>query len=119
MTSDPWRTGRACRSVEPVSPEDVVALRQALGLTQADLAQLLGVHAMTVSRWERAKRDHGLVPSDFCVGLMRALSDGARRCSSIGEDVRRALAKEQDARALYLGLHASFGEQVGAAGGSR
>ncbi len=28
------------------------ALRRSLGLTQADLAALVGVHPMTVSKWE-------------------------------------------------------------------
>ena len=28
-------------------------MRESLGLTQADFASLLGVHSMTVSKWER------------------------------------------------------------------
>ena len=32
--------------------EQIRQLRKKLGLTQAELAQLLGVHAVTVSRWE-------------------------------------------------------------------
>ena len=31
----------------------IVALRQALGLSQGQFGQLFGAHAMTVSKWER------------------------------------------------------------------
>jgi len=34
---------------------DVVEVRKNLGLTQAQFGQLLGVHEMTVSRWERGE----------------------------------------------------------------
>ena len=34
---------------------DVQRLRWKLGLTQAELAARLGVHALTVSRWERGQ----------------------------------------------------------------
>lgn len=33
--------------------EDVKALRARMGITQAELALLLDVHPMTVSKWER------------------------------------------------------------------
>ena len=35
---------------------EVAARREALGLTQAELAAELGVHVLTVSRWERGIR---------------------------------------------------------------
>ena len=36
-----------------MTPGDVRKLRKRLGLTQEALAELAGVHPMTVSRWER------------------------------------------------------------------
>jgi DNA-binding transcriptional regulator YiaG len=36
-----------------VTPEQFKGARDALGLTQTAMAQRLGVHPMTVSKWER------------------------------------------------------------------
>jgi DNA-binding transcriptional regulator YiaG len=36
----------------PVTPEDVIAARRQLGLTQAELARVLGVALTTLQRWE-------------------------------------------------------------------
>lgn len=33
--------------------EQIKALRESLGLNQAEFAKLMGVHPMTVSKWER------------------------------------------------------------------
>lgn len=38
------------------SPELCRTLRVAAGASQADLAEILGVHRETVSRWERGER---------------------------------------------------------------
>lgn len=53
--------------------KSIKALRKRLGLSQKDLAELVGVHTMTVSRWERAV----LAPSAHQRRLLRALSDAA------------------------------------------
>ena len=37
----------------PMLPADLVARRNALGLSQPELARELGVHPMTISKWER------------------------------------------------------------------
>ena len=39
-----------------MTPAELQAWRKQADLTQAALAELLGVDAMTVSRWERGKR---------------------------------------------------------------
>jgi len=41
------------------TPETLLALRKKHGLSQADLADLLDVHVLTVSRWERRVRSPG------------------------------------------------------------
>ncbi len=46
------RTKRSSR--RPTSGENIVRdLRREIGLSQAELAKRLGVHPMTVSKWER------------------------------------------------------------------
>jgi DNA-binding XRE family transcriptional regulator len=52
-----------------VRPMDIKATRKAMGLTQAELAQKLGVDHSTVSRLENGK----LVPSDRDLLAMEAL----------------------------------------------
>ncbi|MEW6250590.1 MAG: helix-turn-helix domain-containing protein [Planctomycetota bacterium] len=37
----------------PPTPGHITALREALGLTQEDFGRRLGVHKLSVSRWER------------------------------------------------------------------
>lgn len=54
-------------SIQLMNPSDVVALRQALGLSQVEFGQLFGAHAMTVSKWERGL----LVPSAYQQALMQ------------------------------------------------
>ena len=52
-----------------VRPMDIKATRKAMGLTQAELAQKLGVDHSTVSRLESGK----LIPSDRDLLAMEAL----------------------------------------------
>lgn len=51
------------------------ALRQRLGLSQVDFGRLLGVHTMTISKWERGV----LEPSDHQRKVLRALTVAAER----------------------------------------
>ena len=39
-----------------LTPSELVARREALGLTQAEFGTELAVHPITVSRWERGER---------------------------------------------------------------
>ncbi len=50
----------AIRLDRPPSPGYIIALREALGMTQKEFAERIGVDKMTVSRWERG----ALRPSD-------------------------------------------------------
>lgn len=48
--------------------------RTALGLTQAEFAQLMGVHAMTVSKWERSEAS----PTPYQLNLFDQFTQGAK-----------------------------------------
>jgi transcriptional regulator with XRE-family HTH domain len=39
-----------------VKPDELQRIREALGMTQAELADELGVHRVTVARWETGDR---------------------------------------------------------------
>lgn len=54
---------------------DLKALRGRLGLSQGELAQLVGVHAMTVSKWERGM----LRPAPHQKRLLLAFTAAAER----------------------------------------
>jgi molybdopterin-binding protein len=53
---------------------DVVTIRTRLGLTQVQLAELTGVHPITVSKWERGV----LVPAAHQLRILRSLTDATR-----------------------------------------
>jgi molybdopterin-binding protein len=61
------------------------SLRRRLGLTQTQLARITGVHAMTVSRWERGV----LRPGRFQKGILAALeaAAGGRRRAAEAEEL--------------------------------
>jgi DNA-binding transcriptional regulator YiaG len=52
---------------------EIAALRTKLGLNQTQFGALMGVHAMTVSRWERAE----LAPTPYQVAFMTEYKKGA------------------------------------------
>ena len=53
---------------------EIRKLRDKLGLNQAEFAQLVGVHPITVSKWERGEA----VPSAYQNALFEQFSTGAR-----------------------------------------
>ena len=56
-----------------MTPEQILQLRTALGLSQVQFAQLFGVHFMTISKWER-----GVVgPSTYQIALMKQFAQTA------------------------------------------
>jgi DNA-binding XRE family transcriptional regulator len=57
------------------SPGFITSLREALGLTQAEFGERIGVDKMTVSRWERGT----LRPSDESLAAIAKLRDRATR----------------------------------------
>jgi putative transcriptional regulator len=69
---------------------NITALRKALGLSQSEFGQLLGVHAMTASKWERGV----LTPSAYQQALMHKFQDTATSTK---------LADEEKVKNLLIG----------------
>lgn len=77
-------------------------LRKRLGVAQAELAELVGAHAMTVSKWERGVAK----PSDAQKRILRALTLAADR----GARVDLAAARKDPARVLGVLLDHAYRE---------
>lgn len=88
-------------------PEDIAKLRKRLGLAQPQFAQLLGVHAITVSRWERG--DQRVSPSPYQVALMAEFEKAAasKEAAQIKEALGNLLIGAGIAAALLLLLEAA------------
>lgn len=39
----------------PISPEEIFAIRETLGITQSELGRKIGVETTTISRWENGR----------------------------------------------------------------
>jgi len=94
-----------------VAAREIRELRDELGLTQAAFGQLLGAHAMTVSKWER---EGGLTPSPYQIALMRQFQLAAGDPAVRGQ-VGTVLIGAGVAAAIYLLLRAAFGSKRAAA----
>jgi putative transcriptional regulator len=84
--------------------DEIIAIRTALDMTQGQLAQLLGVHSLTVSKWERGL----LRPTPHQEALLRAASSAAQRAPGIGAAVVGALVGAGVGLALLQLLRAAF-----------
>jgi len=89
-----------------VTPTEVLGVRERLGLNQTQLSQLLGVHPLTVSKWERGL----LAPSPYQETMLRSFRKAAKK-PDIGEEVATALVAMGVAFALLLLLEAAFGKK--------
>ncbi len=89
-----------------MSPAEIKRLRDELGLTQAQFAQLFGVHPLTISRWERP--GGGLEPSAYQVALMDSFARAKTRKPDIGEVVAGLMVGAGIGVALYHLLEAAF-----------
>ena len=71
MPDDPATAERG----DPLTPDAIRALRERMGgLSQAEFARRLGVHPMTVSKWERTK-DRRAPTGLYKVALLRLLAE--------------------------------------------
>ena len=57
-----------------MTPNEIRNARRRLGLTQAQLAAVMGVRGPTISEWERGARS----PGDTSARLLQAYRDGYR-----------------------------------------
>jgi putative transcriptional regulator len=90
-----------------MNPAHMVRLRQRLGLTQPQLAQLLGVHAMTVSKWERG--DPTTAPSPYHLALIAEFEKAAAstQAAAVKDALGALLIGAGIAAALFLLLQAA------------
>ncbi len=87
-----------------MTPEEIHAVRLAVGATQVELAQLLGVHPMTVSKWERG----ALAPGQWQLSMLGAAAAAVERDPRIGELVVELILGAGVPRALYQLLRAAY-----------
>lgn len=82
-----------------MSSQEIKELRKNLGLTQAQLSQLVGAHVMTVSSWERGERS----PTPFQTALMREF----RKATAVRAAILPTLFHSGAMSALYIMLQAA------------
>lgn len=90
-----------------MSGADIKKIREALGLSQQRFGQLLGVHWVTVSRWERGE----LRPSAYQEQLISTFRKAARREKDVGSKASDELVAAGVAAALLLLLIAAMGKK--------
>ena len=76
---------------------DIIKLRNALGLSQAEFAQLFGVHPMTISKWER-----GVLKPTSYQGVLMNDFEKASRDKIVKETLKNVLIGAGFLAATYL-----------------
>lgn len=84
---------------------DVKRIRAALGMTQETLARLLGVHGLTVSKWERGVS----TVSPWQAGLLAVFEQATVQEPSVGRWASETLAGEGAPAALHTLFDVVFG----------
>jgi len=86
-----------------MTPEQIVTLRGALGLSQAEFAQLFGVHQMTVSKWERRLQAPLATPTPYQTALMQAFGRAAQaKQADVQQKVKNLLVSAGVVAALFF-----------------
>lgn len=88
-------------------PVDIPRLRRDMGLSQIEFGQLLDVHFMTVSKWERGL----LMPTPYQMELMREFRKAANtKNAQVKEQIKGLLVGAGVIAALFFLLKASRGQ---------
>ncbi|WP_348652731.1 helix-turn-helix domain-containing protein [Polyangium sp. 6x1] len=87
---------------------EIRQVRESLGLSQAQFASLLGVHAVTVSRWENSAQH----PTPYQVGLIQQFGRAARR-KDVATQVAAVLVTAGAIAGLYFLLKWALDEDEG------
>lgn len=90
-----------------MNPTDVASIRTKLGLSQAQLAALLGVHALTVSKWERGL----LRPTAHQEALLSSFAKAGNANKTVGDEAKNALIAAGVVVALYILLNAAVNDK--------
>ncbi len=89
-----------------MDPTRIRRLRRALRLNQAEFGQLLGAHAVTVSRWETPGSGYG--PSAYQCALMQDFEKAAG-ARDMDQTLKNLLVGAGIATAIYFLLKAARG----------
>jgi DNA-binding XRE family transcriptional regulator len=84
-------------------PINILAVRTALGIAQPDLGALLGVHGVTIHRWEKDLQR----PSAWHHALLAEFAKAARKKKDVGPEAVGLLAQSGVAAALLHLLNAA------------
>jgi hypothetical protein len=84
-------------------PINILSVRTTLGITQTDLGALLGVHYVTICRWERDLQR----PSPWHEALLVEFAKAARKKKDVGPEAVGLLAQSGVAAALLHLLNAA------------
>ena len=89
-----------------ITADAIRDIRKGLGLTQTQLGQLLDVHSLTVSKWERGL----LTPKPYQSAMLDSFKKAGKRKPEVGSAVVTLLVGAGIAAALYLLLKAAMEE---------
>jgi transcriptional regulator with XRE-family HTH domain len=83
-------------------------IRLGLALTQDEMAQLMGVHKITISKWERLVAKPSAYHQEFYDAFRRALS----RVPGLGQAIPLILYNSGVTQALYVLLESAYKKKV-------
>lgn len=90
-----------------LSKTEIASVRDNLNLSQVQFGQLLGVHPLTVSKWERGR----LRPAPHQQALILSFRRAREKQRNVGETAAGLLVTAGVALALFVLLDAAFGQK--------